>query len=84
MPKTVTIGARINAMLDADIAKLAVLLNRPKSWIIERALEAYVAAEKQFIEAVQEGIDAAEQGKTKPHEEFMERIETKIRTRLAQ
>jgi predicted transcriptional regulator len=84
MPKTVTIGARINAMLDADIAQLAVLLNRPKSWIIERALEAYVAAEKQFIEAVQEGIDAAEQGKTKPHEEVMERIETKIRTRLVQ
>ncbi len=66
MPKTVTIGARINAMLDADIAKLAILLNRPKSWIIERALEAYVSAEKQFIEAVQEGIDAAEQGKSNP------------------
>ena len=84
MPKTVTIGARINAMLDADVAKLAVLLNRPKSWIIERALEAYVSAEKQFIEAVQEGIDAAEQGKIKPHEEVMERIEAKIRTQLAQ
>ncbi len=84
MPKTVTIGARINAMLDADVAKLAVLLNRPKSWIIERALEAYVSSEKQFIEAVQEGIDAAEQGKIKPHEEVMERIEAKIRTRLAQ
>ena len=84
MPKTVTIGARINATLDADITKLAVLLNRPKSWIIERALEAYVSAEKQFIEAVQEGIDAAEQRKIKPHEEVMERIEAKIRTRLAQ
>jgi len=84
MPKTVTIGARINAMLDADVAKLAVLLNRPKSWIIERALEAYVSSEKQFIEAVQEGIDAAEQGKIKPHEEVMERIEAKIRTQLAQ
>lgn len=84
MPKTVTIGARINAMLDADVARLAVLLNRPKSWIIERALEAYVSAEKQFIEAVQEGIDAAEQGKIKPHEEVMKRIEAKIRTRLAQ
>jgi predicted transcriptional regulator len=84
MPKTVAIGARINAVLDADIAKLAALLQRSKSWVIERALEAYVAAEKQFIAAVQEGIDAAERGEVKPHEEVMERIETKIRTRLTQ
>jgi predicted transcriptional regulator len=84
MPKTVAIGARIDAVLDADLAKLAALLQRPKSWVIERALEAYVAAEKQFIAAVQEGIDAAERGEVKPHEEVMERIETKIRTRLAQ
>ena len=84
MPKTVAIGARINAVLDADLARLAALLQRPKSWVIERALEAYVAAEKQFIEAVQEGIDAAERGEVKPHEEVMERLEAKIRTRLTQ
>jgi len=44
MPKTVAVRARIDAALDADIAKLAELLNRPKSWIIERAREAYLAA----------------------------------------
>jgi predicted transcriptional regulator len=84
MPKTVSIGARIDAALDADIAKLAVLLNRPKSWVIERALEAYIASEKQFVDAVQEGIDAADRGDVTPHEQVMERMEAKIRTRLMQ
>lgn len=84
MPKTVAIGARINADLEADIVKLAELLNRPKSWIIERALEAYVAAEKQFLQAVQEGIEAAERGQVKPHEDVMERMGAKIRKRLTQ
>lgn len=84
MPKTVAIGARIDSTLDADLAQLASLLNRPKSWVIARALEAYITTEKQFLDAVQVGLDAAERGEVTPHEDVMERIETKIRTRLRQ
>ena len=82
MPKTVTIGARIAATLDADLAQLASLLHRPKSWVIERALEAYIAAEKQFIDAVHAGIEAADRGDVTPHAEVMARLEAKIHTRL--
>lgn len=71
MTKDVTISARVPAALDAGLEKLAAATGRSKSWHVNTALEAYVAAELEFVAAVEEGLAAAERGELVPHEEVM-------------
>lgn len=44
--KTETINLRIPADLRAQLEALAVKLDRPLSWVVRRALEAYLVQEK--------------------------------------
>jgi predicted transcriptional regulator len=57
--------------LDDDLASrldtLAASLDRPRTWLIEQALTRYIDAETQFLEAVEEGIRAAEAGDLVDH-----------------
>lgn len=71
MTKDVTISARVPAPLDAGLEKLAAATGRSKSWHVNAALEAYLAAELEFLAAVEEGLAAAERGELVPHEEVM-------------
>lgn len=56
MPKSVTIGARISEDLDIDLRKLAVVTGRSKSRLVADAVSAYVSAEKELAEALDEGL----------------------------
>ena len=66
--KDVTVTARIRGDLHAQIAALAQTLGRSKSWVIGTALEAYVAGEKQYLDAVRRGLADLEAGRVVPHE----------------
>jgi RHH-type rel operon transcriptional repressor/antitoxin RelB len=67
MPKSVTIAARVDADLDCEIERLAVATGRSKSWLVTEALRSYVASERQFLAAVEEGKQALRDGKALDH-----------------
>ena len=77
--KTVTIGARISKELDRDLAKLSAATGRSKSWLVADALASYVESEKAFIEAVEEGIKAYEEGRVVDHETVVAELERRYR-----
>ncbi|OJX12358.1 MAG: hypothetical protein BGO77_00215 [Caedibacter sp. 37-49] len=79
MIKTVSIGTRVTADVDAELSKIAAMLARPKAWVIEQALKEYLCHEKHFIEAVAQGIEEADQGKLIPHSQVMRELHNKIK-----
>jgi predicted transcriptional regulator len=78
--KTVTVGARISEELDRDLAKLSTATGRSKSWLVADALTGYVQSEKAFIEAVEEGIKAYEEGRVVDHEAVVADLERRYRS----
>jgi predicted transcriptional regulator len=79
--RTVTIGARISEELDRDLARLAAATGRSKSWLVADALRSYVQSEKAFVEAVEEGIKAADEGRLVDHEAVVAEFERRYRSR---
>lgn len=61
---------------------LAASLDRPRTWVIEQAIVRYLDAEAQFLEAVEEGIRAAEAGDVVDHEVIIADME-EFRQRIA-
>jgi predicted transcriptional regulator len=51
--------------------KVAAILERPRSWVILRAIRQYLADEGQEMLDVQEGIEEAERGEVVPIEEVL-------------
>ena len=79
--KTITIGARISEQLDRDLRTLAVATGRSKSWLVAEALKSYVETEREFIEAVEQGIRAADEGRLVDHEDVVAEFERRFRPR---
>lgn len=69
MSKDVTISARVPAGLDDGLARLAAATGRSKSWHVNAALEAYLAAELEFLAAVEAGLDDLAAGRIAEHVE---------------
>ncbi len=67
MSKSVTLAARVDAELDAELERLAAATGRTKSRLISEALRSYVATEQQFLNAVKEGKKALREGKVVDH-----------------
>jgi predicted transcriptional regulator len=67
MPKTTHLSLRIRPELTREINALASALDRPKSWVVERAVEAYLETQRWQIEAIEAGVAAAYAGKVVPH-----------------
>jgi predicted transcriptional regulator len=68
MSKSITVAARVDADLDAELSRLATATGRSKSWLINEALRSYVANEQQFLAAVEEGKQALREGRVIDHE----------------
>jgi predicted transcriptional regulator len=77
--RTVKIAARISEELDRDLAKLATATGRSRSWLVADALTSYVQSENAFIEAVEEGIKAYEEGRVVDHETVVAEFEGRYR-----
>ena len=65
MPKPMSL--RLDDQLAGQLATIATLTDRPKTWHIEQALRDYLAREAEFLEAVEEGIRADEAGNLVEH-----------------
>ncbi len=76
--KEVVISVRIPEDLKEQIATLAHLLGRNRSWVVKEALRGYVESERQFLEAVEEGIRADDEGRVVSHEAVMKGIDDLI------
>lgn len=81
MTSTVTIGARISEDLADELQKLAEATGRSRSWLISDALKSYVRAERDFLQAVDEGLQDVEAGRTTPHEQVEQEFHKRFRDR---
>ena len=61
--KTASVSARLTPDTAKKMALLAKALNRSKSYLAAEAIEAYVNDQQWQIEAIVEGIQAADEGK---------------------
>jgi len=66
--KSSHVSLRIRPDLSERIGTLAATLERPKSWVIEKALEEYLAVQAWQIAEIKEGIAEADAGRLVPHE----------------
>lgn len=62
---------RVPADVIATLDKIAAALERPRTWVILRAIRLYLADEGQEMLDVQEGIAEAERGEVVPIEEVL-------------
>ncbi|WP_158537286.1 CopG family ribbon-helix-helix protein [Humitalea rosea] len=69
MSKGQPVSVRLTPTLNEQVGALAAALDRPKSWIIEQAVEDYVALQTWHLAAIDEGIKAAEDGRVASHED---------------
>ena len=67
MPVSIRVPADVVERLD----KVAAILERPRSWVILRAIRQYLADEGQEVLDVQEGIEEAERGEVVDFDEVM-------------
>lgn len=82
MPKSITLAARVDADLDAELSRLATATGRSKSWLINEALRSYVANEQQFLAAVEEGKQALKEGRVIDHETVVTAFNRLVTTAL--
>ena len=65
------VSLRVPADLIETLDKIAAVLERPRSWVMLRALRQYIADEGQEVLDVQEGIAELDRGEGIPFEEAM-------------
>jgi predicted transcriptional regulator len=65
------VSLRVPAELIETLDKIAAALDRPRSWVMLRALKQYIADEGQEILDVQEGIAEADRGELIPFDEVI-------------
>ncbi|MEO5336467.1 MAG: ribbon-helix-helix protein, CopG family [Magnetospirillum sp. WYHS-4] len=61
-PKTASVSVRVPEDLAHRVEALALALDRPKSWVVEKALASFVDHETWFVEEVRQGIAEADTG----------------------
>lgn len=71
MSETVLISARVSPELAERLAALADFTHRSKSYLAAQAIEEYVNVHEWHVEAIREGIAAAQNGETVSHEQAL-------------
>ena len=64
-------GVYLQLDLDAQVTALAAALDRPKSWVIEQAVQDYGALQEWQIAGIEEGIRDADAGRLVAHEDVV-------------
>jgi predicted transcriptional regulator len=68
---SIPVSIRMPADVIETLDKVAVVLERSRSWVMLRAIRQYLADEGQEVLDVQEGIEEAERGECVPIEEVL-------------
>lgn len=75
-PETQAISLRIRSEKVDMLERLAKSTDRPRSWHIEQALDAYLELQAWQIARVKEGIADADSGRLIPHEQIEDWLKT--------
>jgi len=59
------------------IGQMAKVMDRPRAWLMAQAIKQFVEREEVYIKHVEEGIEAADAGKTITHETMKKKWESK-------
>jgi predicted transcriptional regulator len=76
MSTSVPIAFRVSPQKYALLEKLAAAYDRPKSWILDRALDAYLDHEAAFVAAVEAGMQDADTGNVVPETRVRDWLES--------
>ena len=84
MAKTTVFSVRVSSDLKDKLKSVAEAMDRPRSWVVNDALEQYVADQAWQIEAIKEVCAAADRGEVVSHEDIVAKWERKLADRLDQ
>ena len=84
MAKTTVFSVRVPLAIKEKLESIAEAMDRPRSWVVNDALEQYIAEQAWQIEAIEEGIVAADRGEVVPHDDVVAKWERKLADRLGQ
>ena len=71
MTKTAPVSVRLDSALNERVAAIAAAIDRPKSWVIEQAVQDFVEVQEWQLRAIDEAIAAADAGHVVPHEDVV-------------
>lgn len=71
MTKEITVSTRVTEELAQQLDQLSQSLGRTRAWILHQALETYIASEREYLEAVQQGLNELAQGDVVDHAEVV-------------
>ena len=71
-----TISFRIPADKVAELDAIAKAMDSDRSYLLNEAVETYLAEQQRFVAMVEEGLRAAERGELIDHEEVGRMIDT--------
>lgn len=71
MSKTATVSIRLDVELNDRLAAVAAALDRPKSWVVEQAVEDFIAIQEWQLAAIEAGVQAADSGRVVMHEDVV-------------
>jgi predicted transcriptional regulator len=71
MSKSTPVSVRLSPDLNDRVGAIATALDRPKSWVIEQAVQDFVAVQEWQLAAIDEGIKAAEAGRVIAHDDVV-------------
>lgn len=69
MNKTLPVSVCLRTELNDEVTVIARALDRSKSWVIEQAIEDFVAVQAWQMAAIDEGVRAADSGRLVAHED---------------
>ena len=69
MGSNAALSFRVSAEKTRAIDKLAKATDRPRSWHLERALDAYLEVQSWQVERVHQGLKELKEGDAVPHED---------------
>lgn len=69
MAGTTSLSFRVSEETAQRLDALAEATDRPRSWLLEQALDSYLEVQAWQVERIRQGLADLEAGRTVPHEE---------------
>jgi len=71
MSETILVSTRVSSEVANRLASLSKSTHRSKSFLAAQAIEEFLNVQEWHVEAIKEGIAAAENGDVKSHEQAL-------------
>lgn len=77
MPESTSLSFRTSKDKAEQLEQLATAMDRPKSWVLQQALEAYLDLQAWHVAHIEQGRRELREGKGIPHEEVVRWVESR-------